>query len=325
MKKAVGIAALCLIAASAWAVDIGTDFVMTNFGFPWSMTEPLPDGTPPDPLSFLYGGGGVVSQRLSDSLTISTSYRLDPLSRSWLGAMAYYSAGAVQVGLGTQFGVFNSLERPLTAGLSSSIKIEIPGLIFASVGNSSSLGQTLGAVGDNGQERNDIRLGWYVRNAICTAMVLTEKYQERRSAALITTDTLIDYIFEVDIFKKNQPYNIVLSLGYKTASREYLVGAASAKDSLGSVVLGTTFKFRPAQWIQIDAGLDAGIYTFGFDGLLGQGPGQSSFFFKAGAGLTIRTGEFRPRGKALPTVEKLEDVNLEGEADAESGGKNGAP
>jgi len=307
MKRALGVAAFCLAFAPATAVDVGADFVMTNFGFPWAQESPVADGQVPDPLDFLYGGGGRVSQRLSDVLTISTSYRLDPLSRSWLGARAEYSAGVVQLGLGTQFGLFNNLDRPLTAGLSSSIEIELPGIIFASVAYASSLGQSLVAVGDNSQERNEVSLGWYVRNAICTASIVTEEYQERIGADLATTDTLVDYQFLVDVFKKNQPYNVLLSLGYRTVSREYASAGLAVKDSLGAFVLGTGFKLRPAPWIEISAMLDSGLYAFGFDDLLGQSPARSSYFFKANAGVTDRTEEFRPRGKPLPKVEKPEE------------------
>jgi hypothetical protein len=311
MKRAIGIIGLCLIAATAGAVDIGADFIMTNFGFPWEQTVPFGPTARPSPASFLYGGGGFVKQSLTETLSIATAYRLDPLSRSWLSAMVSYSAGALEIGLGSQFGVFNNLTRPLTAGLSSSIKVEIPGLIFASVQNSSSLGQTLGAVGDNSQEFNDIRVGWYVRNAICSAILRTEKYQERREAGLVTTDSVADYIFQVDIFKKNQPYNIILTLGYKTTAREWIQSGVPTKDSLGSMILGTRLKLRPAPYLELDLGLESGVYTFGFDDLLGHGSMQTDYFFKGIFGLTLRTSEFRARGDAAPIIEKLEDINVQ--------------
>jgi hypothetical protein len=310
MKKAIMVLSACLAAAGLGAIDLGAGFVMTNFGFPWSRTEPIADPTRPSPLSFLYGGGAFAEQALSESLSVRTAYDLDPLSRSWLSAGVTYSTGIIQVGLGSQFGLFNNLARPLTAGLSSSIKLEIPGLVFASVENSSSLGQAMGAVGDNSQERNDIRVGWYVRNAICSAIFSTDKYQERRSADLVTTDTMVDYIFLVDIFKKNQPYNILLSLGYKTTSREYS-GATSVKDSLGMVLLGTGLRLRPIPALEIDLELESGVYTFGFDNLLGHGPLQTDYYFKALTGITVKTSEFRARGQNLPAYEKLENINVE--------------
>jgi hypothetical protein len=311
MRLRVFAAFLCAIAAAqASAIEIGAEFAMTNLGFPWAQVAPIPTADPPNANSFIYGGGFTTSQALSESVKISTSYYLDEIQRSLLDAKIVYSTGILEIGFGPQFGVFNDIARPLTAGISSSIKLEVPGVIFASLRNSSSLGQSLGAIGDNSQERNRIGAGIYVRNAICTLSMDSRKFQIRQAADLVTTDTLIDYAFEADIFKKNQPFNIVLSLGYRTASKEYMGPLASAKDSLGAFVLGTKLKLRPHQSVSILLGFDSGVYTFGMDGLLVHGPAAKDFYFKALAGLSIDTSKFGSRSAGLSPAERLEDVTL---------------
>jgi hypothetical protein len=338
MRPRVFAAFLCAIAAAqAPAIEIGAEFAMTNLGFPWSQVAPIPTTVPANANTFIYGGGFTTSQAISESVKISTSYYLDEVQRSLLDATIVYSTGILEIGFGPQFGVFNDIARPLTAGISSSIKLEIPGVVFASLRNSSSLGQSLGAIGDNSQERNRIDAGIYVRNAICSVSMDSRKFQIREAADLVTTDTMIDYAFEADIFKKNQPFNIVLSLGYRTASKEYMGTLASAKDSLGAFILGTKLKLRPHQSVSILLGFDSGVYTFGMDDLLVHGPAANEFYFKALAGLSIDTSKFGGRSAGLSPAERLEDITLpstdqvdeatprDGEGDASATPSDAAP
>jgi hypothetical protein len=290
MKRLFAIALAAGLAANLFAVDLGGDFVMTNMGFPWPQTQAVPAGTSFPATNFTYGGAASVSQQISDMLSLDTTYALDPLRRSVFQAMVNYDTGVLHIGIGPSFGLFDNLDYPMKAGFASSVRFEIPGAVFLSFRNDSSIGPSLGSIGENSQGFNQISVGWYVKNAICTARMTSEYFQVQQTSDLVTSDSSTDYSFMVDIFKKNQPYNIMLSMGYRTVSKEYVAAGASVKDSLGFIILGTEIVLRPVRFLEFDLGLDSSVYTFGFDGLLSRGPDLStSYLFKAKAGLKIKT------------------------------------
>jgi hypothetical protein len=294
MKRLFAIALLAGMAASLGAVDLSGEFVMTNIGFPWSQTLPVPDGVSSFPFTnFLYGGAASIKQSLSDNLELETAYALDPLQRSNFKAMVNYDTGVLHIGIGPSFGIFNNSLYPMEAGFASSVKFEIPGVIFLTFRNESSIGPALGSIGENAQGFNEISVGWYVKNAICTASMASTSFQVQQAANWVTSDSSTDYSFLVDIFKKNQPFNVKLSMGYRTVSREYLIDGASMKDSLGIIILGTNFVLRPARFLELALGLDSGVYSFGFDRLLSRGPDMdTAYMFKAKIGLIIKTDKF---------------------------------
>jgi hypothetical protein len=212
------------------------------------------------------------------------------------------------------------MSYPLEAGISSMVKIEVPGLAFISFKNDSSLGASLDSVGKNSQGFNEISVGWYAKNAICTASMTTREFRIRQAADLVVADSMADYCFLVDIFKKNVPYNINISLGYRTMSKEFLSSAASAKDSLGIILLGTKLVLKPRPFLDIALGLESGVYTFGFDNLQGRGPDMdNSYMFKGTVGFTVKTDKMEPP-KSEPEEEFYEE-----EIAPDSGGSPQAP
>lgn len=301
MKRLIASAVLALLSAVLGAVDIGGEFTMGSMGFPWEQAAPTPaDAAAFTPPSFLYGGSASIKQSISEGLTLQTAYFLDPLQRSKFQALVNYDTGVLHIGIGPVFGLFNSLSYPMQAGFASSVKFEIPGAIFLSFRNDSSIGPSLSSIGESSQGFSEISVGWYVKNAICTASMSTASFKARREADLVVSDTSADYSFLVDIFKKNQPYNIHVSLGYRTYSKEFVGSAGSTKDSLGIVVLGTELILRPARFLELALGLDSGVYTFGFANLEGRGPNLSSaFLFSANAGFTVDTDRISSRQAAV--------------------------
>jgi hypothetical protein len=294
---------LLLAASFAWSAasalfgaDLGASFSLSNMYFPWASaaaTGATVNSFPTDAYSF--GGGTSVTTPLSENLTLTANYALSPIQRSKMSALISYSSGVLQISMGPAFGIYNDLSNPVKAGLSSSVKVTWPGVAFIYLENESSLGAALAAVGDYTQELNELRVGWYVRNAICSAGIHTEKYQYYASSTLTTTDSLVDYFFDVDIFKKNQPYNVLLSLAYRTWYKEYVDGAASTslKDTLGSIILGTDVKLTPSPALEINLGLDSCVYTFGLDNLVSRGPSSTSYLFDARIGVVIKTDYVR--------------------------------
>jgi hypothetical protein len=293
MKRIFAIALSLGIAARLPAVDLGGEFVMTNLGFPWARSQPIPADSSFPATDFLYGGSASVGQAISDNIRLETAYSLDPLQRSVFQATVNYDTGVLHIGIGPSFGIFNNGNYPMEAGIASSVRLDLPGLVFASFRNNSSLGSSLGSVGENSQGFNEISVGWYVKNAICTASMSSASFHVRQDANLVTGDSMTDYTFLIDIFKKNQPFNVKVSMGYRAVSKEFLYDGGSVKESLGIIVLGTKFVLRPASFLELALGLESGVYCFGFDSLLGRGPDpDSAFMFRANAGFVIKTDKF---------------------------------
>jgi len=226
---------------------------------------------------------------VGDGISYKISYATDPILRSLVSVLVTYNVGFAQFSAGPFLGAFNSREAPLKGGLSTSLRLEWPGKIFASFRSDSSLGGGLLANGDYIQETTEISAGWYVHNAICSLSMLTKKFYFRESDTLQTLDNLTRYTLDVNVYRKGAPFTLIWTLGYQALSKTWDTGT-SATDSLGSVILGARTDWRVSRNVRLTARLETGVYTFGLEDLVGSGPEQEAFLFDAGLGVIVRLG-----------------------------------
>jgi hypothetical protein len=149
-------------------------------------------------------------------------------------------------------------------------------------------------VGDYVQEMTDITVGVYFPNAICTLAWSTRSF-EQKAASQNVTDTLTEYTFATEMYKKNVPYRLRVWLAYQDLSRSY-IAASTTTATLGSLILGTQVEVTLAGPIVIRAGLEGNVYSFGLGSLVG---GDSAFLFRSYAGLTMKLDSNRQLSRFL--------------------------
>ncbi len=279
---------LALAAAPLSGLEIATEARAGNIFFPWPQAAATTGAFPSD--NYFWGAALAVSDSVGDSLSYRIGYETDPILRHLVTVLLTYDLGFAQFSAGPFLGAFNSREAPLKGGLSTSLRFEWPGRVFASIRSDSSLGGGLLAAGDYIQETTEISAGWYVYNAICTLSMLTKKFYIQETDTLMTQDRLARYTFDVNVYRKGAPLTLVWTLGYQALSKTWDDGTPET-DTLGSVILGTRADWRVARKLRVTARLETSVFSFGADGLQGQSPDPGAFLFDAGLGVIYRIGE----------------------------------
>lgn len=216
---------------------------------------------------FPYGFSAYASERINDSLLLKAGLFYDPVLRYSTYALFEYNQDYISLSVGPFFGTFNTPGSILQAGISTTVKAQIPGLLYASMRSDSSIGARFSRDGDYLQELSELSVGYYIPNAICSVNLATKSFITRKSSILEIDDTLTEYSFKVDIFQKNVPFGILLSFGYEKLQRTYTDTSAAtpviSENILNSIILGTRFSFQASETMKITADLDSNVYSFG--------------------------------------------------------------
>jgi hypothetical protein len=272
---------LLLSTAAATALDIGIEGWLGDLGF--ATDRKVTDTTFPGYDKLFWGVSLYGTQAVTDDISFLTGFYSDPVLRNTTYTLFSYSTQFFTIGFGPFFGLFNSTSTLLKSGISTSVKLELPGIIFASFRSDSSIGGELVQVGDYMQTRNDISFGVHLPNAICTLSLDSSSFEQKSTAALDIVDSLTVYSFSTDIYKKNIPYRLIVTVSYQSLVRSY-ISTAVTESSLNSVVLGMETNISLSPSVLLTAGIEGNLYSFGMGTLVGS---AEDFLFQTSLGLQI--------------------------------------
>jgi hypothetical protein len=281
--------ALALAAASAaplFSLELGAEGWLGNLGF--SPQRAIDDAAFPG-ASYYWGLSVWGSQELTNAISFETGFAMDQILRNVCYTLFDYHADFLTVGFGPFFGLFNDWGTLLKSGISTSVRIEVPGIAFASFRSDSSIGGELVQDGDYFQTRNDISFGVHIPNAICTLSLNTREF-EQKAAGYNVVDSLTEYVFSTDIYKKNVPYRLIITVGYQNLSRSFIDAASTATTAtLDSVILGTEVDVSFSQALLLKAGVSGNVYSFGQGTLVGA---CDTFLFRTFLGMRMNVDSF---------------------------------
>jgi hypothetical protein len=202
----------------------------------------------------------------ADRLHYSAAFERDPVLRNRLTAAVGLDLSFVQFEAGVLVSPFNTREKPISPGAMGGLTLTWPGVIFGSVKGSSTLGSSLGLVGDHIQETAEIAFGFWVPNVICVFSFSQGGFSRRSSEILIIKDERIRYQFTADIHAKNVPYTVQVNMGYQSLGRSYSpagpVFGTSDTDELKSVFLGFEGALQVTPGLRILAGAEVPVYSW---------------------------------------------------------------
>lgn len=262
------------------ALELGTFFDIGNMSFP---ETPL---TTTDFPSDSYPWGLTVTGRqvINEGMEINFGYTNDRVVNHLVHSTFIYNGEFFSIGAGPAFGVLNSTTTPLQPGMSTESRVAWPGKLFLSFDMFSSIGYRLSSPGDYSQSKNNLTIGFYVPNAICTVGMDQKSYTEVVSTYGEGTDKQTDFSFKADIFQKNVPFRVLIGLIYRQHSKEYMrnlidgtlthtppddpafslaITPSSLKESLNSILLQSkvTFQVTPYLTLMVDA--HSNLFSFG--------------------------------------------------------------
>jgi hypothetical protein len=281
------LAAVLILAATALpaaALELGLEATTSNLQFPWTPASPIASTTFPT-TNYFFGGQAYVSAGLGEDAAFRLSYERDPVLRNSFTGLVQFDRGITRISVGPLIGFLNSDSAPISAGLSTSIRFQWPGVAYVSMRSDGGTAVSLLQAGSDPQARTELSAGFYVPNAIVSALVSAKRFTELDAKGGLVTDGLTRYAVSVEAFKKNVPYTALASVGYELRSKSYATSGTT--DGLGAVVLGLDASAELSRGLKLLGNFSSGAYVYGTDALKSRGPGNSAFFFSAGLGFAI--------------------------------------
>jgi hypothetical protein len=220
---------------------------------------------------------------VSNIISFRACFERDPILRNRLGGTVGLRAGYVRLDMGPFMGVFNSASKAVNPGISTAVKLEIPGIIYGSATAASTIGAGLNIPGSYVQGEGELALGVWVPYALAVFSIRTRTYAEQVSPELNRSDEQTRYQLGAEIFAKNMPYTILVNIGYQSLKRTYVESGESAADELMSVYAGFEGVFTINPLLKVLAGLESPAYSWGKQPL--RGPSMKTMLFDAHAGV----------------------------------------
>ena len=242
------------------ATEITTLLHMDNLGFDKEAEEPTEDfsGT-----NYTYGLSIYGNHQLDDSLSLEVGLMYDPILRKTVETRFEYRHNFFRIGVGPFIGVFNTPGSIMKSGISTSVHLEYPGKVFATLRSDSTIASRFTKEGDYLQELNKITLGYYIPHAICSLNLTTKRFVTQKTPDLESDTSFNEYSFDVNIFQKNVPIRLLLSFAYQKTERVYSTDSDSTRNSLNSLIFGTRVQVETSPRLSLIADIDHNIYSFG--------------------------------------------------------------
>jgi hypothetical protein len=282
---------------AAMALEVGLLGAAGNLQLPWSPVKPSADAVFPAD-NYFWGGEAWLAAPLGEDAAIRVSYERDPVTRNGAIAAVQFERGIARISVGPRFGFLNTDSVPFSIGLSSSVRLQWPGVAYLSMRSDGGTAISVLSLDSDPQARTELAAGFYVPNAIVSGILTAKRFNELDSAGGLVTDSLTRYAMTIDVYKKNVPYTALLTMGYELRSKHFATGDVT--DSLGAVILGLDSSVQLGRAFKLLGGISTGAFVFGIDDLKGRGPKNSSFLFSADLGLAVETSalDFKPKPKA---------------------------
>ena len=265
------------------SLEIGTYFNMGNMSF---KETPLSSNTFPSN-KLPWGVTILGSQNVGEGLQVDFGYQGDPILNNLAYGTFTYTGDFFSMGAGPLVGLFNTTETKTQPGISTNFRLELPGIAYVKFDLLSSIGYKMSALGDYNQNMSNITLGFYIPNAICTINMEEKNYSQIGAFTDSTDnvfrekqDSLLEYSFKTEIYKKNIPFKILIGLIYRTTSNNYIkeeitttatdissitttVADKTLTQALNTILLQTKVDFSFTNWLTMVFDLKSSIFGFG--------------------------------------------------------------
>ena len=165
----------------------------------------------------------------------------------------------INIEFGPFVGISDIHEKP-DFGITGSIDLTLPGIVFFSINGSSSIGSNLEFMGNNNRETGEIKLGFWAPYIVAAFSINTKSLTRQLENSLELRDELIRFQFSADFHAKNFPLILRIDAGYEILSRSYKLENSEKIDELGAVFGGIEAKFQVLRQMHIIAGMEVPLH-----------------------------------------------------------------
>ena len=242
------------------ALDLSSTFNIGNLGFSSNNTSSTPH--------VIWGVSVTGKEDISDSIAFSGSVINDEISGNRLDSRLIFKSTYVIVGIGPSIATFNNGQLQPKPAINAIATVQKEGVFFLTSEIYSTFGNLSDPANDYSQLETSIALGFNVPNAICTFSFRNKQYTQFHtdSSALVakTTDLQTLYQMEADIHKKNIPFHLLITLGFKSIQRLFPSNDPAERSlaGIGSAFIGVGTIVKISKTLVLQAGIDSGLYNF---------------------------------------------------------------
>jgi hypothetical protein len=290
---------IAYIASSAASMEIESIMGLGNVAFD-SHDESSLEAAEGDFEPLLHAFGSVVvSDRLNEILDFRAGFDRDPILRNTIFTQVGFTSDYARLTFGPFFGPFNAEGSVMSTGLSASLRLELPGLAFATFRADSTIGAGLSSPGDNVQERSEIAVGFWAPNSVVSFRISSQTFTLREERTLDIADERTRYELLADIYKKNVPYTAGVNIGYQALTRSYIGQLDTAEDELRSAIVGFELSVQATDNLKLMIGSEAALYSWGANDLGSPSADTALFTLRFGVTIVLPNTGFAARNAAL--------------------------
>lgn len=269
------------------ALEFGIETRAANMHFPWGVLAPTEGSAAYPSSNYFFGGAAWALLPIGEDAALRFSYEMDPVLRNIATGLVLFERGVTKIAVGPFAGFLNGTGTLLSAGLSTSVRFQWPGIAFVSVRSDGGLALGLLTQASEPQAQAELAAGIYVRNAIVSIIVNGKRFEQTDAAGYLVADSLSRYALVVDIFKKNVPYTLMTQAAYQIRSKYF--AATEKTETIGSLILGARFSFQIGGGFTPTVEVSSSVFAFGSQALAGRSPDKNAIIFSAALGLSADT------------------------------------
>jgi len=310
---------LCILLVQASGTVSGIDISLYgslgNIAFDTSRSTALSDVNQAFSENLTFYGIAQLDQKIAENTNFTILLNRDPILRNSLYTTIAYDTGYAKITVGPFFGLFNSSSSMITSGLSTTLTMTLPGIIYGSFRSDTTIGAGVTLPGDYIQQQSALAIGLWGPNTLTSFKLSTKTFTYKKTTSQTIVDKVTNYDWVTEVFKKYIPYTATITLGYQSLKRSY-IDVTTSDDELAAFMIGLDASFKFSDNFKIMGGGKAPLYAWGVGNL--KSPDDSAILYEATLGLTVSIDTIRlPKKKPAPLLEQKETGQEIGEPGTE--------
>jgi len=195
---------------------------------------------------------GEISSKMDFDIHISR----DNILHNTLAGKIKTTSDYFNIEFGPFAGMVDDLSKP-EAGIMGSMQFAYPGIVFLTVGGSSSLGSDVKFLSSNTRETYEVKAGIWLPGIIPSISISSKTYSKHLKDTTVIKDVLSRAQISADFFAKNFPLVITVDAGMETLTRSYSSDFyAEITDELNALYVGATAKWQITKPFKLIVGFE---------------------------------------------------------------------
>ncbi len=242
------------------SLDLTTSFNIGNLGFSSDMSESAQ--------GVIWGTSIIAEEKLSEIYFFSGGAIVDDVSGNRLESVLTYNGKYIELGMGPALASINNSQLQLKPAIKGILTIKKVGKFNLTTEIYSTLGNLSDSDTDYSQLETSLELAINVPGAICTFMFSNRQFTQFLTDSSFPVSKISDrystYALETVIHKKNIPFHLILTMGYKSYKRIFPTSDSEGRElaGIGSVFIGAGTRVSIGKKMFLNASIDSGLYNF---------------------------------------------------------------